>query len=51
MIAIPKENAQGFVDKIEKVEGWPAWIIGDVSSTSDPVGKCIIVDDPKIIEV
>lgn len=48
MLCIPKENAQAFVDEIQEIDGYPAWIIGDVVSGSNTAK---IVDDVKVVQV
>lgn len=47
-ICLPKENAQPFIDEIQKIDGEPAWIIGDVIEGHN---KAFIVDNPTIVEV
>eukprot|EP01147_Barroeca_monosierra_P008766 gene8767-1145_t len=48
LIAIPKEQAQEFCDQLEKEDGVPAWIIGQVTQGS---GHAAIAQDVKIMEV
>lgn len=46
-VALPKENAEKFCKDMEAIDGWPAWIIGDVVEGSRTAR---IVDSPTVIE-
>jgi len=48
LIALGREQATAFCQEIERVEGYPAWIIGIVEN-GDRTAK--IIDRPRIIEV
>uniref|UniRef100_A0A915J2P7 Selenide, water dikinase n=1 Tax=Romanomermis culicivorax TaxID=13658 RepID=A0A915J2P7_ROMCU len=48
LIALPRDRAVAFCKEIEKVEGYPAWIIGVVEE-GDRTAK--IVESPRVIEV
>ncbi|KAI9145156.1 AIR synthase-related protein [Paraphysoderma sedebokerense] len=46
LLALPKENAQDYIDELQRLEGWPAWIIGDV--TEGP-RIATLIETPKIV--
>merc|ERR1719347_2219785 len=48
LISIPKDAAPHFVEDIQREEGLPAWIVGEVIS-GDRTAR--IVDAPRITEV
>eukprot|EP00033_Pygsuia_biforma_P001441 GCRY01001628.1.p1 GENE.GCRY01001628.1~~GCRY01001628.1.p1 ORF type:complete len:311 (+),score=79.76 GCRY01001628.1:301-1233(+) len=49
-VALPRENAQAFIDEIYDREGWPAWIVGEVlpRSQNPDQNTAFIVDEPTI---
>ncbi|KAH7936368.1 hypothetical protein HPB52_021768 [Rhipicephalus sanguineus] len=48
LMCLPKEKAQAYCAEIEQLEGYPAWIIGDVVE-GEQVAK--LTDSPRVIEV
>jgi selenide,water dikinase len=48
LLTISKENAQAFIDEIQKLDKEAAWIVGDVIEGNN---KAFIVENPTIIEV
>lgn len=47
LICMPKENAVAFCEEIQKIDGVPAWVIGDVvkgDRTADIIAEVNIVD-------
>eukprot|EP00003_Mantamonas_plastica_P021182 TRINITY_DN3422_c3_g1_i3.p1 TRINITY_DN3422_c3_g1~~TRINITY_DN3422_c3_g1_i3.p1 ORF type:complete len:306 (-),score=87.62 TRINITY_DN3422_c3_g1_i3:85-1002(-) len=46
LIAMSKENAEGFIKELEELDGKAAWIIGDVVEGDN---KAYILDEPKVI--
>eukprot|EP01103_Thecamoeba_quadrilineata_P001314 TRINITY_DN11165_c0_g1_i1.p1 TRINITY_DN11165_c0_g1~~TRINITY_DN11165_c0_g1_i1.p1 ORF type:complete len:317 (+),score=42.86 TRINITY_DN11165_c0_g1_i1:158-1108(+) len=56
LIAMPSSSAQSFCSELEKEDGWPAWIIGDVVDTSlaenrEKSRTAWFTSSPHIIEV
>ena len=49
MICLPEENADAFCKELEKLDGYPSWIIGRVIESKER--KACIVDDFKVLEV
>jgi selenide, water dikinase len=49
MICMPPDQAQGYMDELEELDGMKSWIIGRV--VEDPNRKAIITDDCKFLEV
>jgi len=49
MICMPPDQAQGYMDELEELDGSKSWIIGRV--VKDPNRKAIITDDCKFLEV
>ncbi|XP_064477510.1 inactive selenide, water dikinase-like protein [Ornithodoros turicata] len=48
MMAMPRKNAEAYCAEIEKLEGYPAWIIGDVVEGERTME---LAKNPKVIEV
>jgi len=48
LVCLPRENAKSFCEEVEKLDGQPSWIIGDVLKGEK---KAYIVEDVHIIEV
>lgn len=48
LMCLPKENAKAFCAEIEELEGYPAWVIGDVVE-GERVAR--LTDSPRVIEV
>lgn len=48
LIALQREKAIAFCQEIQKVEGYPAWIIGVVEKGNR---TATIVETPRVIEV
>ena len=51
LVCLSKANAQRFIERIQQVEGQPAWIIGDVVSSTDEARSAALVSNPTILEV
>jgi len=57
-ICLPSDKAIAFCKELEELDGSPAWIIGRVEGIDNPlnkeskdINKCVIVENPTIIEV
>lgn len=48
LMCLPRERAEAFCKEIEQLEGYPAWIIGDVVE-GERVAK--LVEKPRVLEV
>lgn len=49
---LPANQAAAFCEEVSRIDGEPAWIIGDVlPNDSNAVNRAHIIDAPKIIEV
>lgn len=51
LVVLPKEHAQNFIDEIQKLDGWPAWIVGDVLSSVEDKSRASIAEDFTVVEV
>jgi len=49
-ICMPKDVAPKFIHDIQEIDGFPAWIIGDVIE-GEGENKAFVVDKPAVIEV
>jgi len=47
LVCLPRENATSFCQELEELDGWPAWIIGDVVEGDHTTS---IIDNPKVVE-
>jgi len=52
LICLSEDNAKAFCEELEKIDGFPAWIIGRVIKSEEDRSKnsCTILKDAKIIE-
>jgi len=50
-VCLPQENAESFCKEIESLDGYPAWIIGNVLKAEDETVRntCKILPDPIVI--
>ena len=48
MICLPREEAATFCKELERLEGYPSWIIGVVEAGTRTAR---IIDKPRILEV
>lgn len=48
LVCLPKENAVKFCEELERLEGYPAWIIGDVVAGQR---RAVLVDQPRVLPV
>ncbi|KXS22305.1 selenide water dikinase [Gonapodya prolifera JEL478] len=52
LIALPRDRAHLLVDELQRLDGWPAWIVGDVQPTFDTTARTArIISDPTVVEV
>jgi len=49
MICMSREDAEAYCEELERLDGFPAWIIGDVVTSKDRTSK--IVEDVTILEI
>jgi len=49
LIAMPADKAEQFCDEIEELDGWPAWIIGNVIPRARDKNSGFITENPKTI--
>jgi len=47
-VVLPKEKAQAYCEEIERIDGWPAFIVADVVAGTR---KAVVVPNVKVIEV
>jgi len=47
-VVLPKENAKAYCEEIERIDGWPAFVVADVVSGTR---KAVIAPNMKVIEV
>lgn len=47
LICLPKENAENFCKELEKIDGWPSFVIGDVVEGDR---TAVILENPTVIE-
>jgi len=47
LVCLPQQNAIPFCKELEELDGWPAWIIGDVVEGDNTAS---IIDSPKVVE-
>jgi len=48
LVCLPPENAKGFIEEIQRIDGEPAWIVGEVVEGNK---TAVLVENPTIIEV
>jgi selenide,water dikinase len=48
LISMPKADAERYCKALEELDGWPAWIVGDVVAGSR---QAKIIDNVKVVEV
>ncbi|TPP67238.1 Selenide water dikinase [Fasciola gigantica] len=49
LILLAKEKADQFCKELSELEGCPAWIVGEVVESSEPLAT--LIEEPKVIEV
>lgn len=50
-VCLPKNQAQGFIEELVKLDGWPAWIVADVLPRSGEKNAARLAADFKILDV
>jgi selenide,water dikinase len=51
LICLSEEDAHKYCEEIQRLEGYPAWIIGRVIESTSEKNQAHIIDNPNIIEV
>jgi len=54
LVTLPADKAEDFCKELEEIDGFPAWIIGNVvasPSEDRSLNKCTIMNNPKIMEI
>eukprot|EP01098_Paradermamoeba_levis_P002559 TRINITY_DN1296_c0_g1_i1.p1 TRINITY_DN1296_c0_g1~~TRINITY_DN1296_c0_g1_i1.p1 ORF type:complete len:310 (-),score=94.92 TRINITY_DN1296_c0_g1_i1:210-1139(-) len=52
LVCLPADKAAAFCEEIEKIDKFPAWIVGSVKKAEEGKSRtAFIVDDPKVIEI